>query len=156
MTEGSWVYFETFVIKLMVSLSMWMHGTLPIAKQLVALLLSSCSHTATTGGCKLCEDYKHNVVQVLRCRCKHKHIDHDPNSRVCRKPKCSCRCFESPWVCNCDHPWADHDHKLVAKQVPDLAAMVGDANGALEHGIAPEINNYAAMKRGQGFNDSAP
>ncbi|OQR99849.1 hypothetical protein ACHHYP_04243 [Achlya hypogyna] len=47
---------------------------------------------------------------ILRCRCKHKHIDHDPSRApfVCQKKKCSCAGFDSPWVCNCAHPWSDH------------------------------------------------
>jgi hypothetical protein len=46
---------------------------------------------------------------VLRCRCKHRHTEHDPVTRTCAKSGCSCVAFHSPWVCNCDHPWADHE-----------------------------------------------
>lgn len=33
---------------------------------------------------------------VLRCRCKHKHVDHDCASRPhrCKKPACACRGFD--------------------------------------------------------------
>ncbi|NJR42976.1 MAG: FAM221A/B family protein [Akkermansiaceae bacterium] len=94
-------------------------------------------------------------LQVLRCRCKHKHVDHDPNTRVCKKPKCSCQCFDSPWVCNCDHGWGEHDHVLVEKDIPDLSSLGLDVpQASIEAGIAPEVNNYAALKRGAGYNDS--
>lgn len=100
-------------------------------------------------------DYTGGVVlQALRCRCKHKHTDHDPNTRECKKPKCSCKCFDSPWVCNCDHGWAEHDHVLVKKEVPDLSSL-GVQEADLADSIAPEVNNYAALKRGAGYNDCA-
>ncbi|GMF34148.1 unnamed protein product [Phytophthora fragariaefolia] len=33
---------------------------------------------------------------ILRCRCKHKHTDHDPGAKpfVCKKPKCGCSGFD--------------------------------------------------------------
>ena len=46
---------------------------------------------------------------TLRCQCKHKGIDHDPNTHACKKPNCSCTKFKSPWVCNCDCPWSMHE-----------------------------------------------
>mmetsp|Transcript_22325 Transcript_22325/g.37348 ORF Transcript_22325/g.37348 Transcript_22325/m.37348 type:complete len:286 (-) Transcript_22325:1447-2304(-) len=49
---------------------------------------------------------------ILRCRCKHKHTDHDcaPGSHPCNKCKGSSVCtgFDSPWVCNCGHGWGSH------------------------------------------------
>lgn len=46
---------------------------------------------------------------ILRCRCKHKHIDHDAGPGVHKCSKCSvCSGFDSPWVCNCGHTWASH------------------------------------------------
>ncbi|TYZ57693.1 hypothetical protein PybrP1_008540 [[Pythium] brassicae (nom. inval.)] len=55
---------------------------------------------------------------ILRCRCKHKHVDHDPSSKPlgCIKPTCSCSAFDSPWMCNCDHPWAEHQQEVVEKE----------------------------------------
>lgn len=35
----------------------------------------------------------------LRCRCKHKHTEHDPASRACAKAGCACGGFDSPFVC---------------------------------------------------------
>eukprot|EP00210_Caulerpa_lentillifera_P000929 g899.t1 len=80
---------------------------------------------------------------VLKCRCKHKHTDHDPNTHQCKKPGCKCEKFFSPWVCNCNHPWSDHHQRLITKeastpnttsnvlvfQVVDLSALV-ETNGA--------------------------
>lgn len=51
------------------------------------------------------------------CRCKHRHTEHCPVSHACKKPTCSCSGFHSPWVCNCDHPWASHKQVIVEKQV---------------------------------------
>ena len=45
---------------------------------------------------------------VLRCRCKHRHTDHDPQTHACCKTGCQCAMFHSPWVCNCNHPWSHH------------------------------------------------
>ena len=62
---------------------------------------------------------------VLRCRCKHKHVDHDPSARpfACKKPACNCDGFASPWVCNCDHPWASHRQETVEKEFHPLSAF---------------------------------
>uniref|UniRef100_K3WRI4 Protein FAM221A n=1 Tax=Globisporangium ultimum (strain ATCC 200006 / CBS 805.95 / DAOM BR144) TaxID=431595 RepID=K3WRI4_GLOUD len=62
---------------------------------------------------------------ILRCRCKHKHIDHDPSSKPfhCKKPKCSCSGFDSPWICNCDHPWTDHEQEIVEKEFRPLQLL---------------------------------
>ena len=45
---------------------------------------------------------------ILKCRCKHRHTDHNPITHACSKPGCKCMQFGSPWVCNCDHPWTQH------------------------------------------------
>ena len=109
----------------------------------------SCSHP----GCK-CRKFFFVVAEgawILRCRCKHKHIDHDPVTLKCKKRNCkACTGFDSPWVCNCGHPWSEHTQgtkvrKIVVvdgKEIPAsmFAAMMGsDEDGA--GGIAPEINN---------------
>ena len=109
----------------------------------------SCSHH----GCK-CRKFFFVVAEgawILRCRCKHKHIDHDPVTLKCKKRNCkACTGFDSPWVCNCGHPWSEHTQgtkvrKIVVvdgKEIPAsmFAAMMGrDEDGA--GSIAPEINN---------------
>mmetsp|Transcript_13892 Transcript_13892/g.23024 ORF Transcript_13892/g.23024 Transcript_13892/m.23024 type:complete len:374 (+) Transcript_13892:170-1291(+) len=57
---------------------------------------------------------------ILRCRCKHKHIEHDCGSPPfkCKKPRCSCNGFDSPWVCNCGHPWSSHQQRVVQAAQP--------------------------------------
>eukprot|EP01004_Peranema_trichophorum_P009025 NODE_7769_length_744_cov_17.552335_g7155_i0.p1 GENE.NODE_7769_length_744_cov_17.552335_g7155_i0~~NODE_7769_length_744_cov_17.552335_g7155_i0.p1 ORF type:complete len:221 (-),score=32.11 NODE_7769_length_744_cov_17.552335_g7155_i0:81-704(-) len=64
-----------------------------------------------------CKSFFYIVAEgtwVLHCRCKHKHIDHDPRppykcNKCATKPTSpQCNGFDSPWVCNCDHPWSEH------------------------------------------------
>lgn len=74
---------------------------------------------------------------VLHCRCKHKHTDHEPNSKRCTKPKCDCSAFDSPWVCNCNHAWSDHQQVVIEREIRNLAAM-----------IAPEVNRWDEVRRG--------
>lgn len=88
---------------------------------------------------------------VLRCRCKHKHVDHDPNSRKCRKAGCRCSCFESPWVCNCDHAWAEHEQKLVPREMKVFGSK-SELEAADMQGAIQDVNNYNALKRGFGHN----
>ena len=84
---------------------------------------------------------------ILRCRCKHKHTDHDCVTPpfVCNKCNTGttrgiCNGFNSPWVCNCGHPWATHkqytmilsnesalDKEAAAVLLPAGAAGVGGA-----------------------------
>ncbi|GJP43680.1 hypothetical protein CLOM_g3118 [Closterium sp. NIES-68] len=81
---------------------------------------------------------------ILRCRCKHKHVEHDPSSHRCTRPKCSCDKFDSPWVCNCNHPWAHHTQRtnvltrqqILRQRMEDMASP------------APEVNNVEALMRG--------
>ena len=74
----------------------------------------------TTRNCK-CKNYFYVVAEgswVLRCRCKHKHIDHDCSGAPfsCLNPKCVsgplCVGFDSPWVCNCGHSWGSHSQSI--------------------------------------------
>ncbi|CAG9464274.1 unnamed protein product [Pedinophyceae sp. YPF-701] len=106
----------------------------------------SCKNTR----CK-CKKFFYIVAEgswVLRCRCKHKHIEHDPVTRKCTKAGCK-TCpeggFDSPWVCNCNHPWAEHDQVVVKRKVMVL-------NGAQEtvvgEGPADEVNRWDLIKRG--------
>jgi hypothetical protein len=51
---------------------------------------------------------------ILRCRCKHKHTDHDCGPGAHKCSKCAaCSGFDSPWVCNCGHTWASHQQQSV-------------------------------------------
>ncbi|PNH01650.1 hypothetical protein TSOC_012446, partial [Tetrabaena socialis] len=89
---------------------------------------------------------------VLRCRCKHKHVEHNPATRACAKAGCGCGVFDSPWVCNCDHPWSDHRQLVAVKQVISVRDMMGGMSlGEVEvggGGPAREVNDYDALKRG--------
>ena len=59
-------------------------------------------------------------------------------------------------MCNCDHGWGEHEHVLVQKEIPDLSSLgLEGPDAAVDAGIAPEVNNYAALKRGAGYNESA-
>lgn len=106
-------------------------------------------------GCK-CHHFFFVVAEgawILRCRCKHKHTDHDPSRgrHPCKKRGCDCSGFDSPWVCNCGCPWSSHTQstKLIkfvqvnGREMPAslFAQMVGVAPHEMNGGIAPEINN---------------
>ncbi|KAF8821700.1 hypothetical protein IE077_001716 [Cardiosporidium cionae] len=65
-----------------------------------------------------CKNFYYVVAEgawILRCRCKHKHTDHDPITYCCTKKDCTCQAFVSPWVCNCNHPWHLHDQKIYCR-----------------------------------------
>lgn len=65
-----------------------------------------------------CKSFFYIVAEgswILRCRCKHKHIDHHPVTYQCKK--CKCENFDSPWVCNCNHPWINHETTKIIKKV---------------------------------------
>lgn len=98
-----------------------------------------------------CQAFYYIVAEgawILRCRCKHKHIDHDPVTFKCRKPKCICDEFDrfappqfscvltlhlcSPWVCNCAHPWSDHVQTTEMKTFHPLQFDLGDELGQVQ------------------------
>ena len=56
---------------------------------------------------------------VLKCRCKHKHIDHHCQGDYKCKKCTSCNGFDSPWVCNCGHPWSQHSQLTVTRGADD-------------------------------------
>lgn len=64
---------------------------------------------------------------ILRCRCKHKHTDHDcgPGSHKCGKCP-ACTGFDSPWVCNCGHGWSAHVQRTVAVSAEDGSLASGE------------------------------
>ncbi|GBG70048.1 hypothetical protein CBR_g4876 [Chara braunii] len=77
---------------------------------------------------------------ILRCRCKHKHTEHDPVSHACRRPKCQCARFDSPWVCNCDHSWSEHHQEIGIKPMANVWELMG---------IVSELNDIDSIKRGE-------
>eukprot|EP00941_MAST-03F_sp_MAST-3F-sp1_P000712 g712.t1 len=101
----------------------------------------------TQPGCR-CTQFFFVVAEgawVLRCRCKHKHIDHDPRRKPfkCMKPGCDCVQFDSPWVCSCDHSWHEHEQLFEKKKVWLLDGIPVPRNVALE------VNNYDELMRGR-------
>jgi Protein FAM221A/B len=68
-----------------------------------------------TPKCK-CRGFFYIVAEgawILRCKCKHKHIEHDCSKKSYPCIKCSCNVFDSPWVCNCGHGWGNHSQCIV-------------------------------------------
>mmetsp|Transcript_11708 Transcript_11708/g.19878 ORF Transcript_11708/g.19878 Transcript_11708/m.19878 type:complete len:221 (+) Transcript_11708:201-863(+) len=97
--------------------------------------------------CK-CKSFFYIVAEgawILRCRCKHKHVEHDPVTHACTKPTCECSKFSSPWVCNCNHPWTSHSQAVVQKEVRTIAGMM---MGSDEGGLASDVNRWDELKRG--------
>ena len=78
-------------------------------------------------------------------RCKHKHTEHDPVTHACTKPKCDCSKFNSPWVCNCDHPWSRHSQTVVTKEIKTLEEMM---MGCEIEGLASDVNRWDELQRG--------
>ena len=71
-----------------------------------------------------CKNFFYIVAEgawVLRCRCKHKHIDHDCSKAPYSCKKCNnpskCAGFDSPWVCNCGCVWGKHKQIIVKSKV---------------------------------------
>ena len=82
---------------------------------------------ACTVGCA-CRRFYYMYGQgafILRCRCKHKHVDHAPNPPyACGKCKGgACKAFDSPWVCNCNHGWAAHEHAWVERRLAPMPVV---------------------------------
>jgi hypothetical protein len=107
-----------------------------------------------TRGCT-CRAFFYIVAEgswVLRCSCKHKHTDHHSKSLKCTMAAVGCRCerFRSPWVCNCNCPWAEHEQREVPQRqapswiVAGLAAVAGE-----EVQMAAEVNRWDLLRRGQ-------
>ena len=103
------------------------------------------AHKCGNGNCK-CAGFFYIIAEgawILRCRCKHKHIEHDCTNlqHKCLKAGCKgCTGFDSPFVCNCDHPWASHEQVSITI-TPSLEAMAafsevcGGAAGVQRGGI---------------------
>lgn len=74
---------------------------------------------------------------IIRCRCKHKHIEHLPNppyqcTKCVTKPPqkagskisvTTCSGFDSPFVCNCNHGWASHHQVWEERQLSAVPAL---------------------------------
>ena len=101
-----------------------------------------------------------------KCRCKHTHIQHDPNTRKCIVRGCACFVFDSNFLCAaCDRHWEQHEtyfesastrkHKglpfgeeyLPFYEMPDLRniSLTGDENN--EDGYNNIMGGPAAIPR---------
>ncbi|CEM01780.1 unnamed protein product [Vitrella brassicaformis CCMP3155] len=89
---------------------------------------------------------------ILRCSCKHRHIEHDPVTHACNKPGCGCTRFFSPFVCNCDHPWSDHVQTTHWEEVRTVAQMLAAAEDF--QSAAREVNDYSGLMRGGDLNQT--
>jgi len=66
---------------------------------------------------------------ILRCRCKHKHIEHDCSGYPykCINNDCkNCDGFDSPWVCNCGHGWNMHKQSVITRSLFETGPQLQD------------------------------
>jgi hypothetical protein len=102
--------------------------------------------SCTATGCK-CRGFLYIFAEgsfVLRCRCKHKHTEHDPQTHACSRSGCECRGFNSPWVCNCNHKWERHRQ---------LSLRCDRRYDALS--MASEVNRWDLVARGSNGEEEA-
>lgn len=112
--------------------------------------VATCDSSKCKSGKCTCRSFFFVVAEgawVLRCSCKHKHVEHDPVTHRCVKPGCSCEKFYSPWVCNCDHKWSDHKQVIVERVVESLASRMAGAE-LYDGDIAAEVNRWDLVQRG--------
>lgn len=87
-------------------------------------------------GCR-CKHFFFLVAEgawILRCRCKHKHIEHDCGPGPHKCAKCAgCSGFDSPWVCNCGHTWASHKQYTVTVTEKNAEAVLGGQPNKKQH-----------------------
>lgn len=87
-------------------------------------------------GCR-CKHFFFLVAEgawILRCRCKHKHIEHDCGPGPHKCDKCSsCSGFDSPWVCNCGHTWSSHKQQTVVVTERNAEAVLGGQPNKKQH-----------------------
>jgi hypothetical protein len=86
-----------------------------------------------------CADFLFIVAEgawVLKCQCKHKAVEHNPQAgpHPCTRRGCQCLRFHSPWVCNCNHAHSEHEQLLVQKRVKTAAELWAGAEDGLAIG----------------------
>lgn len=109
-------------------------------------LFPACPCSCKSPKCA-CRGFHYIVAEgawILKCRCKHKHVDHDAATHACARPSCACAQFDSPWVCNCDHPWAEHTQIEVLKQRQQQEQQ----QGLME--AVQDLNRWDLLRRGGG------
>lgn len=94
------------------------------------------SFPCSSRGCR-CKHFFFLVAEgawILRCRCKHKHIEHDCGPGPHKCDKCSgCSGFDSPWVCNCGHTWSSHKQRTVVVTEKNAEAVLGGQPNKKQH-----------------------
>lgn len=80
-------------------------------------------------GCK-CGQFNYIFGQgalLLRCRCKHKAIEHEagPGEHPCKNARCDCTKYDSPFICNCDHPYSSHFLEFTERRIPRAPGVAG-------------------------------
>lgn len=111
-------------------------------------------------------------VWILRCRCKHKHTEHNCESTPHYCQKCAqpgsgpastrktgriCTGFDSPWVCNCGHVWGDHTQVTVhvdraGSQAAAEALRSGYANDAYSSSAPAPVLDHINLPPAVGGN----
>lgn len=85
---------------------------------------------------------------ILRCRCKHKHIEHCPVTKSCRRCE-SCEKFDSPFVCNCDHGWASHRQVEIVTESRSNGGEPLESLQAVLNEAVRDINRWDLVERGE-------
>jgi len=103
-------------------------------------------------GC-VCKHFKFVVAEgawVLKCRCKHKHTEHDCGKEpfACKRcPGSSCAGFDSPWVCNCGHGYSSHEQLTVMRSERDMGALLQDVYSG-DGSEQPQARTFAVRQDG--------
>ena len=90
---------------------------------------------------------------TLRCRCKHRAAEHaarPPHACGRCKGAAACGGFDSPWVCNCDHAWAQHAQVEVARAAVPLAQRLGGPGLGAESSSGVSSSGVSGGSSGSG------
>lgn len=97
-----------------------------------------------------CEHFFFIVAEgawILKCRCKHKHIEHNPGSSpfLCKKAGCQCSGFDSPWVCNCGHSWKSHTQSTIQQVISNINRFITSENPQINEEILSNVMDNNAI-----------
>ncbi|PHJ20599.1 loc549482 related [Cystoisospora suis] len=112
----------------------------------------SSRFACANGKCK-CRDFYYIVAEgAWILRCKHKHIEHDPVTFKCTRTTCNCTKFDSPWVCNCNHPWKAHKQIMAKPALRSGSSLLSQQPASLDMAsdlleIGKEVNNLDDIRR---------
>ncbi len=65
----------------------------------------------------------------VRCLCKHPAADHDPNTKKCTNPRCSCDAFYSRFTCSCGEYWEHHTTVVEGREEREAAGKAVNRDG---------------------------